>query len=137
MKHGHTFDSRHVVPYNPWLSHKYNCTINVEICSTVSSVKYLYKHVYKGHDRIAITLDDTTARNSADTTSTTRIATDEIQEYLDARYISAIESCWRIFRFEIQQKSHTVILLPVHLKDHQSVVFVTSQTQYHEAVTLC
>ena len=25
---------QYVVPYNPWLLHKYNCHINVEVCST-------------------------------------------------------------------------------------------------------
>uniref|UniRef100_A0A2S2QZL5 Uncharacterized protein n=1 Tax=Sipha flava TaxID=143950 RepID=A0A2S2QZL5_9HEMI len=31
-----------VVPYNPYLLLKYNAHINVEVCSTVKSVKYLY-----------------------------------------------------------------------------------------------
>ena len=34
-KHGHVFDNRHVVPYNQWLLERYNCHMNVEICSTV------------------------------------------------------------------------------------------------------
>ena len=45
-------DNRWVVPYNPYLCQKYDCHINVEICSSIRSVKYLYKYVYKGHDRI-------------------------------------------------------------------------------------
>lgn len=45
-----------IVPYNPWLLLKYGSHLNVEICSTVSSVKYLYKYVYKGHDRVMIRL---------------------------------------------------------------------------------
>jgi hypothetical protein len=47
-------DNRWVVPYNPALSKKYNCHINVEICSSISAVKYLHKYVYKGHDRAYI-----------------------------------------------------------------------------------
>jgi Helitron helicase-like domain at N-terminus len=43
-----SFDNRWVVPYNPYLLLKYNCHINVEICSSVTAVKYLYKYVYKG-----------------------------------------------------------------------------------------
>ena len=27
--------------------------INVEICSTVKAVRYLYKYIYKGHDKVA------------------------------------------------------------------------------------
>lgn len=44
---GNTFDNRFVVPYNPYLLAKFNCHINVEVCSTEKSVKYTYKYVYK------------------------------------------------------------------------------------------
>ena len=40
---GIKLDNRWVVPYNPYLLLKYNAHINVEICSTVSAAKYLYK----------------------------------------------------------------------------------------------
>ena len=30
-----------VVPYNPYLVSKFDCDINVEICSTVKAVKYI------------------------------------------------------------------------------------------------
>ncbi len=45
-----TFNNTWVVPYNPYLLKRYNCHINVEICSSITAVKYLYKYVYKGHD---------------------------------------------------------------------------------------
>ncbi|KAG2887376.1 hypothetical protein PC114_g18856 [Phytophthora cactorum] len=35
---------------------KYNCHVNMEICSTVQSMKYLYKYVYKGQDRATVAL---------------------------------------------------------------------------------
>ena len=43
-------DNRWVVPYNPTLLMRYNCHINVEVCSSIQGVKYLYKYVYKGSD---------------------------------------------------------------------------------------
>ena len=42
--------NRWIVAYNPYLALKYNCHINVEVCASISSVKYLFKYVYKGHD---------------------------------------------------------------------------------------
>lgn len=43
--HGCFLDNRWVVPYNPYLLAKFNCHMNVEICSTIKAVKYLYKHI--------------------------------------------------------------------------------------------
>jgi hypothetical protein len=48
---GFVFDNRWVVPYNPYLTMRYQCHINVEVYSSITAVKYLYKYVYKGHDR--------------------------------------------------------------------------------------
>ena len=45
-------NNKWVIPYNPYLLAMFDCHINVEVCSTISAVKYLYKYVYKGHDRI-------------------------------------------------------------------------------------
>ncbi|XP_022164812.1 uncharacterized protein LOC111030594 [Myzus persicae] len=47
---GHPVENEFVVPYNPYLLVKYDAHINVEVCSTVKSLMYLYKYVYKGHD---------------------------------------------------------------------------------------
>jgi hypothetical protein len=38
----------YVVPHSPVLSLRYDCHINVEVCTAISSVKYLYKYVFKG-----------------------------------------------------------------------------------------
>lgn len=47
---GVTLDNRFVVPYNPELCKLFDAHINVEICNSVTAVKYLYKYVYKGYD---------------------------------------------------------------------------------------
>lgn len=99
-------DNRFVVPYNPYLLKKYDCHINVEVCCSVKSVKYLYKYVYKGHDA-----------------AVAEISTDEITEYLNARYVSAHEAIWRIFELPLFGSSHTINRLQVHLPDQQQIVF--------------
>ncbi|GBN81135.1 hypothetical protein AVEN_116062-1 [Araneus ventricosus] len=50
----YSIDNRWVVPYNPWLLKKFNAHINVEVCASVKSVKYLYIYVYKGHDAASV-----------------------------------------------------------------------------------
>ncbi|GBN27558.1 hypothetical protein AVEN_167654-1, partial [Araneus ventricosus] len=47
---GNVVDNRCIVPYNLYLTKKYNAHINVEICSSIKSIKYIFKYVYKGHD---------------------------------------------------------------------------------------
>lgn len=106
---GKPLTNQNVVPYNPYLLLKYNCHINVEVCSTIASIKYLYKYVYKGGDRARVTED-----------------VDEIQNYLDGRYVSNIEACYRLFEFDLHGRSHTVVSLDVHLKDQQKVYFKDS-----------
>jgi len=68
----------------------------------------IYKYVYKGHDHVIISI-----KNSDD----------EITNYLNARYVSASEACWRLFNFGLQERSHKVERLPVHLPNQQSVIF--------------
>lgn len=100
-------DNRSVVPYNIYLLAKYDCHINVEICNSVQSVKYLHKYVYKGPDRAVLEGDDV----------------DEIRQYLEGRYVSAHEAAWRILGFETHGISHSVVRLAVHLPDQQFVAF--------------
>ena len=75
-------DVRDVVPYNPYLSKKYHCHINVEYCGTIKAVKYLYKYSYKGHGR-----------------ASAEFFIDEVAQFLDTRYVGPPEACWRLFEF--------------------------------------
>ena len=47
-------DNRWVVPYNPYLSRKYRVYINIEIYITIKAVKYIYKYIYKGPDKVTL-----------------------------------------------------------------------------------
>ncbi|XP_074289273.1 uncharacterized protein LOC141614427 [Silene latifolia] len=48
-----TLNNRWVIPYSPYLLSLFDCHLNMEVCSTIEAVKYLYKYVYKGHDKIS------------------------------------------------------------------------------------
>jgi len=116
-KHGHIFTNAHVVPYNPYLSTKYNCHINVEIATSITAVKYLFKYVYKGHDRASISVVNHDGSDPVD----------EISEYHDSRYVSEAEASWRIFGFRMHQHSPSVTRLQLHLPEMQTVRFHPDQ----------
>ena len=94
------------MPYNPFLTAKYNAHINVQVCTSIRAVKYLYKYIHKGHGRAAVV-----------------VAHDEVQEFLDAHYVGPCESCWRLFAFDMHSKSHVVERLDVHLPGQHCVLF--------------
>ncbi|XP_046751314.1 uncharacterized protein LOC124414413 [Diprion similis] len=53
-----TANNRDVVPYNAYLLLKFNSHINVEICSMVQCIKYLFKYCYKGHDCAIVEMEN-------------------------------------------------------------------------------
>ncbi|XP_060973322.1 uncharacterized protein LOC115695347 isoform X2 [Cannabis sativa] len=110
---GATLDNRWVVPFNPYLLATFDCHINVEICSTVKAVKYLYKYIYKGHDRVAFNLVSKTNNQQVD----------EIHQFQTARWIAAPEAMWRIYGFIVNEMSPAVYSLHLHLKNQHTVTF--------------
>ncbi|XP_073152409.1 uncharacterized protein [Henckelia pumila] len=103
-------DNGWVVPYNPWLLLKYDCHINVEVCGGIKCVKYIYKYIHKGPDRVALEL-----RNGQNI--------DEIQQYVDGRWICAPEALWRIFSFEFSRMYPSVIRLQIHLPYQHLIIY--------------
>ena len=108
----YTFDNRWVVPYNPWLCLKYDAHINVEFCASVRSVKYIHKYVYKGHDEATVSIE-TEKR-------------DEIDEFVNGRYVCATEAVWRLLGFETHAHYPPVQRLACHLENGQRVVWEDS-----------
>ncbi|XP_018360460.1 PREDICTED: uncharacterized protein LOC108759485 [Trachymyrmex cornetzi] len=107
-------DNRFVVPYCSILSTIFNCHINVEIVSSIKSVKYLYKYIYKGHDAASFVIENNV--------NDTEIVHDEIKDFIEARYVGPVEAYWRITGKTLQEKSHAIIRLPVHLPNEQNVI---------------
>ena len=121
-KNGVKLDNRFVVPYNIDLVIKYQAHINVEWCNKARSIKYLFKYINKGPDRATMILEEIISRNA--TTGVEEIREiDEIKSFLDCRYISACEACWRIFQFDIQYRNIGVERLNFYLPDENVVTF--------------
>jgi hypothetical protein len=67
------------VLYNPLLCTLFDAHINLEVVSSVQAVKYIYKYIYKGPDRILAAL-----RCNGERVDGGR-AVDEISQYQHAR----------------------------------------------------
>ncbi|KAH9094890.1 hypothetical protein Ae201684P_022207 [Aphanomyces euteiches] len=99
------YTNQYVIPYCPTLSAMFDCHINVEACTSISAVKYLYKYIFKGSDRSNFQLESSEL--------------DEIKQYQDARYVSCCEALTRIFSFDMFNRSHAVENLEIHLEGEQ------------------
>ena len=121
-----------IVPYNPTLLLLYEAHINVELCSSVTAVKYLYKYVHKGDDRLVFSLHP---RCRSDPGSSPDIR-DEISQYVDGRYLSVSEACWRIFQFPMHGAKPPVQRLAIHVRNQQVVVFSEHGSGHQEELNL-
>ena len=103
-----------------YLSKEYRSHINQRAYTTVKSVTYLFKYVYKVYDcaNIQVTASD-------------ELTHDEVTSFINARYVSAPEAFWRLSEFEMHKQSHSIVRLPVHLPD-QRVSF--TEGKHEEAV---
>ncbi|XP_031116687.1 uncharacterized protein LOC116020348 [Ipomoea triloba] len=117
MKSGIQLDNRFVVPHNRYLLLKYRAHMNVEWCNQSRSIKYLFKYVNKGNDRVTAEFYKSTSDSNGNE------VIDEINMYYDCRYISACEATWRLFSFEVQFRTPAVERLSFHLPDCQTIIF--------------
>ncbi|XP_072065617.1 uncharacterized protein [Arachis hypogaea] len=122
-------DNRFVVPYNPLLLMKYQAHINLEFCNKSNFIKYLFKYINKGPDRVTTTVGETYHVGESSQ------VVDEIKQYYDCRYLSLSESMWRIFAYDIHHRWPSVQRLTFHLSNQQHVVFddadITTQVYLH------
>ncbi|XP_058775057.1 uncharacterized protein LOC131649304 [Vicia villosa] len=118
LKNGISMDNRHVVPYNTRLILKYQAHINMEWCNQITSIKYLFKYIHKGFDRITATI---TASNSS--SGSNKEPVDEIKQYLDCRYMSPSEACWRIYSYKIHGRRPAVERMFYHLVGEKAVYY--------------
>ena len=83
-KNGIEIDNRYIIPYNPQLLLKYQAHINVEWCNQSRAIKYLFKYINKGNDRVTAKLLQESA-NGGNSENTSQNIVDEIKRFIDCR----------------------------------------------------
>jgi hypothetical protein len=73
----------------------------------------LINNFLKGHDKVAFGF------SKNDSTE----AIDEIQNYLDARFVSASEAAWRILKFPMSGQFPNTFRLAIHLENEQTIIY--------------
>ena len=107
----HTVNDSWVVTYNPHLPMKFSCHMNVEVCTTVKSVKYIFKYIHKGNDAAHVEIRQNYLNH------------DEILQHLNARYVGPHQAVIRSMQYKMHEKSHITIRLAVHLPLQQAVYY--------------
>mgnify|MGYP001332348125 CR=1 FL=1 len=101
-----------VVPFSPYLSVTYDAHINVEVCASLNSLKYLHKYMHKGSDRATIEFN---------------MGMDEITEYISGRWWGAMECAWTILGYPKMGHYPSVLQLVVHMPGEQQVTWDESE----------
>jgi len=76
----------------------------MEVCASIKAIKYIHKYIYHHTTMEFCNQDDVT-------------------QYLDAWYMSAIECCWHIYEFPMHSENPSVVCLPVHLPGQHMVTY--------------
>ena len=122
-KKGVHLDNRYVVPYNPYLSIKYNAHINVEICNSVCSCKYLYKYVYKGPGMGSVSTQVVSQNRPDEQDESSSRNIDEIKKFVNSRFLTPSEGFWRILSFDTHGREPSIQRLAVHEENKQLIMF--------------
>ncbi len=142
-------DNQWIVPYNLHLTNKYHAHINVEICSSISTIKYMYKYVYKGPDRATAILERRADMFGQENNAQVVITNgewqncDEIKAYLERRYVFVFEASWRFFSFRMHDGTPSVTRLAVHkprmhmvVYNDNASIFETVNSEQNQKITL-
>ncbi|XP_071723351.1 uncharacterized protein [Rutidosis leptorrhynchoides] len=139
---GIILDNRYVVSFNQDLVVKYQAHINIQICTHGKLMKYLFKYLHKGPDRAKVIIERNKkngnssrpinnesgmTHNLSDVVDCISKPKDEIQAYLDCRYLSAYEAFWRIFEFPIHERNPAIQRLIMHLPGKNNVTVRDNQ----------
>lgn len=121
-------DNQLVVPYNSYLTLKYNCHINVEFCASLNSVKYLFYYVQKGHD--CATVKISTAHDGPE--GRRELIWDEIETFLDTRIVTPPEAAWRLLRQPLYNRTHSICRLACNIPFEQQFSLFVEKKNWPE-----
>ncbi|XP_012857574.1 PREDICTED: uncharacterized protein LOC105976856 [Erythranthe guttata] len=121
-------DNGFVVPYNLALLKKYRAHINVEFCNKNKYIKYLFKYVNKGHDRVTMVFYQSYNPGA------TPESCNEKKMYYDRGYLSACEAAWRLFNFDIHFRDPPAVRLM--FTDNDSLVDVLNRLTVKQTMFL-
>ncbi|GJX96053.1 uncharacterized protein Tco_0351851 [Tanacetum coccineum] len=110
----------YVIPYNAALLKRYQCHINVQWCNQTRSIKYLFKYINKGPDRVSAQLCEIVTNDEG---QHVKKPIDKKKAFYDCIYLSACEAAWRIFGFETHYRTPSVERLSFHLPGNQTVLY--------------
>ncbi|XP_071687648.1 uncharacterized protein [Rutidosis leptorrhynchoides] len=88
-----SLDNGYVVPYNRALCLRFHAHINVEWCGWTMLIKYLFKYISKGIERVAAHIPRPVGGDTSANAEQNR-NNDEIKNFVDARFICPYEACW-------------------------------------------
>jgi hypothetical protein len=138
-KNEYEITNEDIVPYNARTLLKTRTHFNVEICSSISAVQYLFKYLLKGPDHIGYKISPREKRETKRKSSVSDDAggpsrdisegspakeehVDEVTEFRKARWWCAPESFWKIAGFTRFKQWPNVVRLAVHLEGEQQVL---------------
>lgn len=136
VRQGVQLDNSNVVPYNLQLCLVFYAHINIEYCGWTMLIKYLFKYISKGIDRIIARVArpiggprvaSTLGGRQGSALESQNICVDEIKNFIDAQFIGPHEACWRIFNFNIHHRQSAFQILVVHLENMQRLTFKAGQ----------
>nr|GEY51079.1 DNA helicase [Tanacetum cinerariifolium] len=126
-RNGIDLDNCYTVTFNRKLCLTFHAYTNVEYCGWTMLINYLFKYISKGMERILAQITSPVGEPSSQA-NRVNIQVEEIQNFVDGRYICPYEAFWRILKFEIHSRQPVVQILSIHLENMQVVTFRDHQS---------
>ena len=110
-----------VVAYCAYLLMKYDAHINVEVCSSVKAIQYIYKYIYKGSAQADMRVGILDEHAPLDEGVPPDV--DEIGEFQTGRWVGSSEGAWRILGFSMGEMYPPIQRLSLELPNQQDIHF--------------